>query len=792
MIPHTPRSLGSRATTAVVAAIVSMAAASGGAAAATAARPARLSRSAGDRGPTFEERVEAQRAIEQVYWSHRIWPEQNRQRKPQLSTVMPESALRAKVEDYLKKSNALESIWNRPIAAAELQAEMNRMAANTRNAQLLGELFAALGNDPSLIAETLARQTLVDRTLREAYAGSAKTQPFDDWWSGHSATMSTRITTEPTTFAPASITATGCIADTWTPLATAGADPTPRHYHAAVWTGAEMIVWGGRDGSTYFNSGGRYDLATDTWFATSTGPNDPEPRQRPVGVWTGTEMIVWGGFSGDNGFLNSGGRYNPLTDTWTATSTGANVPHGRSRTTGVWTGSEMIVWGGFYQAGAVFYPTDGGRYDPVADTWTATSMGANLPAGRAAPSSVWTGTEMIVWGGDLEGPPEQNTGGRYNPATDSWAPTSLGSHVPDPRSGHTVVWTGSEMIVWGGSEGDVYLQSGGRYNPATNSWLPTSTGANVPSARFFTVSVWSGGEMVIWGGYGATYLDTGGRYNPLTDAWTPTSTGANDPQARYYHSGVWTGTEMIVWSGLSGDGYVDTGGRYCTCAAPVPAYRDADGDGYGNAAQSIEVCGGTAPAGYVSDATDCDDGNAAVHPGGSESCNGLDDNCDGIVDNGGGGLCNDGNACTNDACNGAAGCSHVNNASPCDDGNACTIGDTCGGGSCLAGAPAPPPLAVEGLSVQGEIVTTLSWTGLDAADLYDIEGSTLSELSVHGTTTAACIADNLAGVSYLSAQAEPEPGDGYYYLVRATNVCGAGSYGVNSLGAERTRAPLCP
>ena len=44
--------------------------------------------------------------------------------------------------------------------------------------------------------------------------------------------------------------------------------------------------------------------------------------------------------------LNTGGRYNPITDSWTATST-ANAPTGRYAHTAVWTGSEMIIWGGY-------------------------------------------------------------------------------------------------------------------------------------------------------------------------------------------------------------------------------------------------------------------------------------------------------------------------------------------------------------------------------------------------------------------------------------------------------------
>ena len=62
-------------------------------------------------------------------------------------------------------------------------------------------------------------------------------------------------------------------------------------------------------------------------------------------------MIVWGGYFNGSGYLNTGGRYNPSTDSWTATST-TNAPDGRACHTAVWTGSEMIVWGGL--AAAVF------------------------------------------------------------------------------------------------------------------------------------------------------------------------------------------------------------------------------------------------------------------------------------------------------------------------------------------------------------------------------------------------------------------------------------------------------
>ena len=58
---------------------------------------------------------------------------------------------------------------------------------------------------------------------------------------------------------------------------------------------------------------------------------------------------------------------------------------------------------------------------------------------------------MIVWGGLAETGFPTNTGGRYNPATDSWTATST-TNAPTARQIHTAVWTGSEMIVWGGIE----------------------------------------------------------------------------------------------------------------------------------------------------------------------------------------------------------------------------------------------------------------------------------------------------------------------------------------------------
>src|SRR5436309_3126961 len=73
---------------------------------------------------TFEDRVKAQKAIEEVYWRHRIWPKENPERKPAFDVAVPAPILRAKVEDALAKSAALEQVWNRAISHDQLQAEL--------------------------------------------------------------------------------------------------------------------------------------------------------------------------------------------------------------------------------------------------------------------------------------------------------------------------------------------------------------------------------------------------------------------------------------------------------------------------------------------------------------------------------------------------------------------------------------------------------------------------------------------------------------------------------------------
>ncbi|PYK00107.1 MAG: hypothetical protein DME23_08145 [Verrucomicrobia bacterium] len=358
--------------------------------------------------------------------------------------------------------------------------------------------------------------------------------------------------------------------DRWLPISVVRA-PTARSAHTAIWTGAEMIIWGGRVGGSTLATGGRYDPGLDRWLTLSTN-GAPSPRTGHSMVWSRNEAICWGGTTlpGQDSArgIDTGGRYDPATDSWKSP---AIHPAGRIGHTAVWTGSEMIIWGGINilsgnsQLVSPYLGT-GGRFNPVTATWSPVSTN-NAPTPRLGHTAVWTGDEMIVWGGFgmptnspifLNRPTVLGTGGRYNPTTDQWRLTEPNG-APTARVGHTAVWTGKEIIVWGGISTNrevptTFLNTGARYDPVIDSWTTiTSTGA--PSARTNHTAVWTGKEMIVWGGFGPVtnnnlrLLNTGGRYDPTRNTWTNLPVTGAPPAIVQLPLAVWTGHEMIIWFG---------------------------------------------------------------------------------------------------------------------------------------------------------------------------------------------------------------------------------------------------
>ena len=516
--------------------------------------------------PTFQQRVEAQRAIDRIYYAH-----QEGSTEP-FEKAVPGSVSEKKVRTYLKESMALDTYWHTPITAEALQAEWKRIARQSRLPERLKEIYDALHNDPILIQECFVRPVLADRLAKSFFASDARIQgtpreeaerskvDWDAWWpkaqSDFEESAVRQVAKAPSASPPIHLDSaagnTGCIPpDSWT-RGLREDIPDARAAHTAVWTGTEMIVWGGytQGASTALAvRGNRYDPLTDTWqIISSLGA--PAPRTSHTAIWTGSRMIVWGGaptVTVGSTVLATGGLYDPISDSWSEVST-VGAPSARSEHTAVWTGTKMIIWGGWSGTTNL---AEGGRYDPTTDTWSGMAASGLVP--RIDHTATWIGDRMVVWGGANSAGTTLGDGALYNPATDMW--TSM--PVAGPRRGHTAIWTGARLIIFSGSTGIAY-------NPTTNTWSNIATAS---SSRTGHRAIWTGSKMMVWGGVGFanSTLNSGELYDPVSNSWQFTSlTGA--PTTRYTHTLVWTGSRAIVWGGAllsSGVAYLRIdGGRY--------------------------------------------------------------------------------------------------------------------------------------------------------------------------------------------------------------------------------------
>jgi hypothetical protein len=112
----------------------------------------------------------------------------------------------------------------------------------------------------------------------------------------------------------------------------------------------------------------------------------------------------------------------------------------------------------------------------------------------------------------------------------------------------------------------------------------------------------------------------------------------------------------------------------------------------------------------------------------------------------------------------------------------------------LNAAVSAPPGEIDALVLTKGALTGVSWAGLPAGSaVYDISGGTLSLLRLAGSVAdASCLENDVPSAPWNDPRPDPVEDDGYYYLVRAQNVCGAGTYGAATGGAERLPGTPCP
>jgi hypothetical protein len=397
----------------------------------------------------------------------------------------------------------------------------------------------------------------------------------------------------------------------------------PRGFHATAWTGPSgetstrnrMIIWGGcREGEAtiyacggnqYFNDGAIYNQAENSWKPISTHAA-PSSRAESQSAWTGDSaslnlsnlFVVWGGCRDGDGCktrLADGGVYNMKEDQWTPIPASSASPSPRVHHTLVWTGSQMIVWGGHPNDDnpeSLTPPTaDGGIYDLVSKTWQKIPADSpEAPKARAHHFAVWTGdtgnelssNKMLILGGCVQEIADAcskilDDGAFFDPETMKWSKiNTAGQHyVPRHNGSFLHVPSQNRVYIFGGFDSDSNVISEGLILDLKT--LRFQKMAAMAEGRFKHRAVWAGDKMLIFGGkiYGAsrTYelassvlgYVPGALGSTSPGVWKEFNTDEMIPLKAIESSAVWTGSSMLIWGGQVFDrGFTNYGSEFFT------------------------------------------------------------------------------------------------------------------------------------------------------------------------------------------------------------------------------------
>ncbi len=196
----------------------------------------------------------------------------------------------------------------------------------------------------------------------------------------------------------------------WKKISTTGAPNSMRNDFSSHWTGQKLLIWGGHDnlrdssGVSYFpyalfyNDGGLYDPVTDTWELFNT-PASISPRAFHASVWTGTEMLIWGGLTSssncnvagqNNSCIDQGAAFNPNTKTWRTIAASGSL--GLFQSSAVFKDGAMYIVDGFskMESNSIQTSTNALRYNVSDDSWQIKSMRAqacsSMDAGVTLPA----------------------------------------------------------------------------------------------------------------------------------------------------------------------------------------------------------------------------------------------------------------------------------------------------------------------------------------------------------------------------------------------------------------------
>lgn len=331
---------------------------------------------------------------------------------------------------------------------------------------------------------------------------------------------------------------------------------SPRLSPNAVWTGEDLIVWGGAEVpdapdavGRFVADGAAYAPAIGEWRSLAESPLSG--RTAALAVWTGSEVVLWGG-RGPGGFLADGAAYDPRRDAWRTIGAGPLSP--RDAVAAAWTGSELVIYGGQTSTEREVPAQDGAAYDPLTDRWRSLPP---VPVPEAwYHHLVWTGQEAVLFA-DIpmaEGGPPVHVA--------AWDPRSNAWRVPPaPPVGFLnaalpPLWTGDRILTIAphtfesqhdiGTDRSSVPLPAGAYDPVTGTWEP----APYPpfELAYHAPAVWTGQEAWL------PSADPGSiaAYDPTSATWRAFLVELGSP--RFGPTIVWTGDALLIWGGLEDRG----------------------------------------------------------------------------------------------------------------------------------------------------------------------------------------------------------------------------------------------
>ncbi|MPZ87706.1 MAG: hypothetical protein GEU81_06440 [Nitriliruptorales bacterium] len=310
-----------------------------------------------------------------------------------------------------------------------------------------------------------------------------------------------------------------------------------RTEQAAVWAGDRLLLWGGAfdDGferRTFLADGAALD-AGNAWSGLPEAPLSA--RTGHAAVWTGSELLIWGG-EGSAGFFADGAAYDPATGTWRSLPEAPLSP--RAGIAAVWTGDALLLVGGRDNGGPL---SDGAAFDPASRTWRTLPPLPETLERAGELRGVEAGDAAVFWSPGQGGLALSEIA-RFDPATDAWAA------LPNPSDGESgiplVAWDGQELLAllanYDGTGARLMALSPGAQDWQERGATPTFDDPWEASAA------WTDEALLVALGDAAP---SAVRYEPASDLWTRLPEA---PLGEGWHrDAVWTGEQLLILEGAS-------------------------------------------------------------------------------------------------------------------------------------------------------------------------------------------------------------------------------------------------